>query len=118
MSFASSTAARKAPPCPRWSVERLKRAVKRFVTKGLADAALLRPATRKSGSKRLLTLVAGVKRANPDLSLAQIGAQQEAMFERTPRGGTRWAPTFRQKSYRPRRKTPPDRRQGGLSASP
>jgi hypothetical protein len=67
------------PPLPLWSVERLKRAVKRFVAEGLADPALLQPASRKFSSERLATLVAGVKRANPELTLAQIGAQLEAM---------------------------------------
>ncbi|BBU64244.1 hypothetical protein MSC49_41790 (plasmid) [Methylosinus sp. C49] len=50
-------------------------------------------ASRKVSSERLVTLVAGIKRANPDLTLAQIGAQLEAMYERTPRGGARWAPS-------------------------
>ena len=81
------------PPLPLWSVERLKRAVKRFVVEGLADPTLLQPAGRKFSSERLVTLVAGVKRANPELTLAQIGAQLEAMYERTPRGGTRWSPS-------------------------
>ncbi len=81
------------PPLPLWSVERLKRAVKRFVAEGLADPALLQPASRKFSSERLVTLVVGVRRANPELTLAQIGAQLEAMYERTPRGGTRWAPS-------------------------
>jgi hypothetical protein len=71
----------------------LKRAVKRFVTEGLADPALLQPASRKFSSERLVTLVFGVKRANPDLTLAQIGAQLEVMYERTPRGETRWSPS-------------------------
>jgi hypothetical protein len=48
-------------------VERLKRAVKRFVAEGLADPALLQPASRRFSSERLVTLVAGVKRANPEL---------------------------------------------------
>ena len=81
------------PPLPLWSVERLKRAVKRFVAEGLAKSALLQPAGRKFSSERLVTLVVGVKRANPELTLAQIGAQLEAMYERTPRGGTRWSPS-------------------------
>jgi len=67
--------------------------VKRFVAEGLADPALLQPASRRFSSERLVTLVAGVKRANPELTLAQIGAQLAAMYERTPRGGTRWSPS-------------------------
>jgi len=78
---------------PRWSVEKLKRAVKHFVAEGLADPALLGTARRKPASDRLLALVAGIARANPDLTLEQIGAQLEAMYERTPRGGNRWAPS-------------------------
>lgn len=81
------------PGAARWSAERLKRAVNRFVAEGLADPALLRPAAPRPSSERLATLVAGVKRANPDLTLTQIGAQLEAMYERTPRGGMRWAPS-------------------------
>ena len=71
----------------------LRRATRRFVLDGLADPNLLRPAPRNSGNERLLTLVAGIARANPDLTLAQIGAQLQAMFERTPRGGIRWGPS-------------------------
>jgi hypothetical protein len=81
-------------PLPQWTVERLKRAVKCFVAEGLIEPRLLhQAASRKVSSERLVTLVAGIKRANPDLTLAQIGAQLEAMYERTPRGGTRWAPS-------------------------
>jgi hypothetical protein len=78
---------------PRWSVEMLRRATRRFVLDGLADPNLLRPAPRNTGNERLLTLVAGIARANPELTLAQIGAQLEAMYERTPRGGARWGPS-------------------------
>lgn len=81
-------------PLPQWTVERLKRAVKCFVAEGLIEPRLLhQAASRKVSSERLVTLVAGIKRANPDLTLAQIGSQLETMYERTPRGGTRWAPS-------------------------
>lgn len=82
-----------APARPRWTVEKLKRAVNRFVAEGLADPALLGTARRKPANDRLLALVAGIAGANPDLTLEQIGAQLEAMCERTPRGGSRWAPS-------------------------
>jgi hypothetical protein len=55
------------PPLPLWRVEGLKRAVKRFVADRLADPVLLQPAGRKFTSERLVTLVAGVSRANPEL---------------------------------------------------
>jgi DNA invertase Pin-like site-specific DNA recombinase len=80
-------------PLPSWTAEKLKRAVKCFVAEGLADSTLLQPAGRKFSSERLVTLVAGVRRANPDMTLTQIGVQLEAMYERTPRGGTRWSPS-------------------------
>ena len=38
-----------------------------------------------------LLVVAGIAMANPGLSLRAIGAQLEAMRERTPRGGRQWA---------------------------
>ena len=71
----------------------MKRAVKRSVAEGLADPALLQPAGRKFSSERLVTLVVGVKRANPELTLAQIGVRPEAMYEHTSRGRTRWSPS-------------------------
>jgi hypothetical protein len=76
-----------------WTAEKLQRAVERLVAEGLADPALLQPAGRKVSSKRLVTLVAGIRRANPEMSLSEIGAQLEAINERTPRGGTRWSPS-------------------------
>ena len=36
-------------------------------------------------------LAAGIAMANPEMSLRAIGAQLEAMRERTPRGGRQWA---------------------------
>ena len=81
------------PPLPLWSVERLKRAVKRFVAEGLADPALLQPAgaqvqQRTAGDAR--------RRRQARQSGADPGANRralEAMYERTPRGGTRWSPS-------------------------
>ena len=78
---------------PSWTVSRLKRAVERFVREGLADKVLLQRAPTRASGDRLLTLVAGIARANPDLTLQAIGAQLEAMHERTPRGGRHWSPS-------------------------
>jgi DNA invertase Pin-like site-specific DNA recombinase len=74
-----------------WSVERLRRAVRRAVRERVAEPALLARAPRKPADDRLATLVAGLKIANPALSLRDIGAQLERMRERTPRGGRRWS---------------------------
>lgn len=64
----------------------------RFIADGLAEPELLGKAPPRSGDDRLMTLVAGMTRANPDITLAGIGAKLEAMYERTPSGGRRWAP--------------------------
>jgi hypothetical protein len=73
-----------------WTVERLRRTVKRLVAEGIVEADLLSRARPQSGDDRLLRLVAGIKAAAPERTLQQIAAQLEAMRERTPRGGTRW----------------------------
>ncbi len=75
----------------RWTVERLRRAVRRAVRERLADPKLLERSPRRPPQDRLMMLVAGIAMANPDMSLRAIGAQLEAMRERTPRGGRQWA---------------------------
>jgi hypothetical protein len=76
-----------------WTVERLRRTVRRLVSEGLVEAKLLDWAPRQPGDDRLTRLVAGIAAAAPDRTLQQIAAQLEAMRERTPRGGTRWHPS-------------------------
>ncbi|MGO4572720.1 recombinase family protein [Microvirga sp. 2TAF3] len=75
----------------RWSVERLRRSVRRLVKERIVDPALIGRAPRRTPDDRLLTLVAGIAMADPELSLREIGAQLERMRERTPRGGVRWS---------------------------
>ncbi len=74
-----------------WTVERLRRSVYRLVREGLAEPELVQRAPRRQPEDRLMTLVAGIAIADPDLSLRAIAAQLEAMRERTPRGGWQWA---------------------------
>jgi DNA invertase Pin-like site-specific DNA recombinase len=78
---------------PHWTVERLRRTVRRLASEGIVEAALLDRAQPQLGDDRLIRLVAGIKAAAPDRTLQQIAAQLEAMRERTPRGGTRWHPS-------------------------
>ena len=73
-----------------WTVERLRRTVRRLVGEGIVEARLLGRARPQPSDDRLVRLVAGIKAAAPDRTLQQIAAQLEAMHERTPRGGTRW----------------------------
>jgi len=76
-----------------WTVERLRRTVARLVSEGLVEATLLERAQPRPGDDRLMRLVAGIKAAAPDRTLQEIATQLEAMYERTPRGGTRWHPS-------------------------
>ena len=75
-----------------WTVERLRRTVRRLAAEGIIETSLLGRAQPQRGDDRLIRLVAGIKAAAPERTLQQIAAQLEAMRERTPRGGTRWHP--------------------------
>jgi DNA invertase Pin-like site-specific DNA recombinase len=76
-----------------WTVERLRRTVRRLANEGIIEASLLDRARPQQSDDRLVRLVAGIKAAAPDRTLQQIAAQLETMRERTPRGGTRWHPS-------------------------
>ena len=78
---------------PTWTVERLRRTVKRLATEGIIEPTLLGRARAQQGDDRLVRLVAGIKAAAPTRTLQQIASQLEGMRERTPRGGTRWHPS-------------------------
>lgn len=76
-----------------WTVDRLRRAVRWLVRQKLVDPAVLKRSSQKTADDRLMTLIAGIHASNPDLTLAEIGAQLERLHERTPRGGTKWSPS-------------------------
>jgi hypothetical protein len=76
-----------------WTVERLRRTVRRLVSEGLVEPTLLERARPQPADARLMRLVAGIKAAAPDRTLQEIAAQLETLRERTPRGGTRWHPS-------------------------
>ena len=77
----------------RWTVEKLRRAVHRLVRERMAAADLIKRSPRRPSEDRLMTLVAGIAIADPELTLRAIAAQLEKMRERTPRGGRQWAPS-------------------------
>ena len=81
-----------ALPSP-WTVERLRRTVRRLVDEGIVEPAVVGRAQRAAGDDRLVRLVANIAAAAPGHTLQQIASQLEAMRERTPRGGTRWHPS-------------------------
>lgn len=74
-----------------WTIEKLRRGVHRLVREKMAEPELLQRAPRRPPEDRLMTLVAGIAIADPELSLRDIAAQLERMRERTPRGGRQWA---------------------------
>lgn len=76
-----------------WTAERLRRAVKWLVTEHLADPALIKKSPPWPPEDRLMSLVAGIHSSNPELTIREIGTQLERLHERTPRGGTKWAPS-------------------------
>ena len=74
-----------------WTIEKLRRAVHRLVREKMAAPELIKRSPRRPPEDRLMTLVAGIAIADPNLSLREIAAQLERMRERTPRGGRQWA---------------------------
>jgi len=78
---------------PAWTVERLRRTVKRLAAESIIETTLLGRARQQRSDDRLVRLVAGIKAAAPDRTLQQIASQLEGMRERTARGGTRWHPS-------------------------
>lgn len=85
--------ARLAADAEPWTVYRLKNAVKRFVRDGLADPSLLGRATGGPADDRLLVVIAGMRGANPDMTLEAMCQRLEAMREPTPRGRSSWHPS-------------------------
>lgn len=76
-----------------WTPERLKRAAKRYVRDGLLPATVLDRAPRRDPGERLPAIVAAMRAADPDITLAAIAKRLEHMREQTPRGNTKWYPS-------------------------
>ncbi|MBB6262509.1 DNA invertase Pin-like site-specific DNA recombinase [Paenochrobactrum gallinarii] len=76
-----------------WTPERLRRAVKWLVSEHMADANLMSKSPPRIAEDRLMTLVAGIHSSNPNLTLREIASHLERLHERTPRGGSKWAPS-------------------------
>lgn len=82
--------ARRDQGAPVWTVERLRRAVARFVREGLLPKTIFERASPAATSDRLLAIVAAIKGADPEITLQGIGQRLEEMRERTPRGRDKW----------------------------
>ena len=81
------------PEARRWTQSRLLRAVQAYVRDGFLPAEVLARAGRRETDDRLPAIVAGIKGADPDITLQAICTRLEAMRERTPRGRTSWQPS-------------------------
>ena len=69
-----------------WTVERLRRTVRRLVSEGIVEAKLLDRAPRQPGDDRLIRLVAGIAAAAPNRTL-QLKAMRKVR-RMVERGGT------------------------------
>jgi DNA invertase Pin-like site-specific DNA recombinase len=76
-----------------WSLPRLIRATKTFVREGLLPDTILSRATASDKDDRLPAIVAGIKGADPKMTLQGICDRLETMRERTPRGRSKWEPS-------------------------
>lgn len=81
------------PEARRWTQSRLLRAVKAYVRDGFLPTEVLARAGRRETDDRLPAIIAGIKGADPDITLQVICERLESMRERTPRGRTRWQPS-------------------------
>lgn len=77
-------------PSAPWSVPRLRRAAGALVHEGMLSASVMGRAPVRAPDDRLLAIVAGIKGADPTMTLQAIADRLEAMRERTPRGAVKW----------------------------
>lgn len=78
------------PGSQEWTQARLIRATKRYVKDGLLSKDVLARAKPRSRDDRLMTIVASIAGANPELTLKDIATRLDRMREPTPRGRTNW----------------------------
>jgi hypothetical protein len=81
------------PQDRRWTQARLLRAVKAYVRDGFLPETVLGRASRRDTDDRLPAIVAGIKGADPEITLKAICDRLVAMRERTPRGRSSWQPS-------------------------
>ena len=73
-----------------WTVERLRRAIRKLVQEGLAEPKLLTQAKRRIPDDYFIKRAAAIAIADPTLSLRAIAAKLDAMGAKPPRGGGKW----------------------------
>ena len=74
-----------------WSIDRLKRATKRYVNEGLLDARVLQKAQRIKDISPALRFVSGLVNQTPDIKLQSIADELRRQGHQPPRGRNRWA---------------------------
>ncbi len=77
-------------PARPWTVSRLRRAARAMVQEGLLDGGVMGRAPARAPEDRLLAIVAGIKGADPNITLQALADRLEDLRERTPRGAVRW----------------------------
>jgi DNA invertase Pin-like site-specific DNA recombinase len=80
-------------PDAQWTQPRLLRAVSAYVRDGFLPATVLERARRREKDDRLPAIIAGIKGADPSMTLQAICTRLEDMRERTPRGRSKWEPS-------------------------
>lgn len=78
---------------PEWSLPRLMVAVRHYVDEGFLPKTVLNRAKRAAPDDRVMIIIAGIKGADPKITLQAICNRLEAMRERTPRGNLKWQPS-------------------------
>jgi DNA invertase Pin-like site-specific DNA recombinase len=81
------------PPDAQWTQPRLLRAVSAYVRDGFLPGTVLERARRREKDDRLPAIIAGIKGADPTMTLQAICTRLETMRERTPRGRSKWEPS-------------------------
>lgn len=76
-----------------WTLERMKRAACRHVRDGLLPTTVLDRSPRRTADDRLLAIIAGMRHADPDRTLAGIAKRLEDMGKRTLRGRASFYPS-------------------------
>jgi DNA invertase Pin-like site-specific DNA recombinase len=74
-----------------WSIDRLKRAAKRYVREGHMDASVLNKAPRLKEISPELRFVSGLVNQNPGIKLKTLAAELHKQGHTPPRGRGKWA---------------------------
>ncbi len=81
------------PESRRWTLQRLMRAAKAYVSEGFLPETVMDRASGRRKDDRLPVLVAAMRAARPGVTLQEMCSMLEEMREPTPRGRATWYPS-------------------------